>query len=728
MITGYDIKDVALSQKIGEGAFGEVWLAEDLAGQHQAAKIISIQTTSRLLSDMEWKGLQHYTEISRAHEELLTIYRLGRESEFLYYLMELADPVSDGWNGCAQGDYQPKTLKWLIANQGRLERETCLSYAISLAKALGFFHQNGLIHRDIKPSNIVIVGGRLKLADIGLVRVVNEEISLAGTEGYLPPEGARNHQSDIYSLGMVFFQMLTGEPISSFPKWPVQEGQSMPVEDWTLEFNAIISRCTSPLPAERYASVDQLLDDLTYLQQGLSPVRRANRRRWLKVAALGVSLIMMIPLLFHVFRTKDGEGSQVTMLPEIIPSTNWDFSQGNVNSWELLQWPGNMQIIEDQGATGGYYYQVEEWNQGATIATPVFKATENARLHIRYMRSGPSSCEVFVLAASDHSKLLTLAVNEMASKVGFAVHTFDLSEFAGQDIQICAGGGSVRVDYMYVEQLVESKQEPEKILLNGDLAEKASGEVSFYPGSLLGSVGELPESIHESLIAFFPFNGSAENAMDPKQKVQVLKVSKTSDRFSQMDRAAYFDGSESIIEFEANDTFLNLENEVTLTLWIRPDGPGASYSDGQDLRHLFGSSSNLASDPGGGFILRLIGSGSAMPYAHLHFMTSKPFGSELSDQRVLDGQWQWVAASIRGDTMRLYINSKPSLTMESLPKGLTKGVLNHDQRFSMGQSLGTGLGNPQGFKGCMDDLGIYNRALSQREIEILYDLESSADR
>ena len=133
MITGYDIKDVALSQKIGEGAFGEVWLAEDLAGQHQAAKIISIQTTSRLLSDKEWKGLQHYTEISRAHEELLTIYRLGRESEFFYYLMELADPVVDDWKSCAQGDYQPKTLKWLIANQGRLERETCLSYAISLA-------------------------------------------------------------------------------------------------------------------------------------------------------------------------------------------------------------------------------------------------------------------------------------------------------------------------------------------------------------------------------------------------------------------------------------------------------------------------------------------------------------------------------------------------------------------------------------------------------------------
>ena len=238
-----------------------------------------------------------------------------------------------------------------------------------------------------------------------------------------------------------------------------------------------------------------------------------------------------------------------------------------------------------------------------------------------------------------------------------------------------------------------------------------------------GDIGELG-----SLIAFFPFNGSAENAMDPKQKVQVVQVSKTSDRFGQMDRSAYFDGRESILEFEANDTLLNLENEVTLTLWIRPDGPGASYSDGADLRHLFGSSSNLVTDPGGGFVLRLIGSGSAMPYTHLHFMTSKPYGSELSEQKVLDGQWQWVAASIRGETMRLYINGKPSLVMEPGPKGLTKGVVNRDQRFSMGQSLATGSGNPQTFKGSMDDLGIYNRALSQREIEILYDLESSADR
>ena len=109
-------------------------------------------------------------------------------------------------------------------------------------------------------------------------------------------------------------------------------------------------------------------------------------------------------------------------------------------------------------------------------------------------------------------------------------------------------------------------------------------------------------------------------------------------------------------------------------------------------------------------------------------MTSKPYGSELSEQKVLDGQWQWVAASIRGETMRLYINGKPSLAMEPGPKGLTRGVVNRDQRFSMGQTLATGSGTPQTFKGSMDDLGIYNRALSQREIEILYDLESSADR
>ena len=97
--------------------------------------------------------------------------------------------------------YVPATLGVLLQRRGRLPCAEALPLTLALADALAHLHASGLVHRDIKPSNVVFVGGRPKLADIGLVARVAGADTLVGTLGYIPPEGPGSPAADIYSLG-----------------------------------------------------------------------------------------------------------------------------------------------------------------------------------------------------------------------------------------------------------------------------------------------------------------------------------------------------------------------------------------------------------------------------------------------------------------------------------------------------------------------------------------------
>ena len=181
-----------------------------------------------------------------------------------------------------------------------------------------------------------------------------------------------------------------------------------------------------------------------------------------------------------------------------------------------------MQLIKESTATGKYIYHVEEWNKGATLATPVFKVMEDARLFIRYQRSGPSSCEVFVGSPEDDKRLLTLAGNDVAPQEGFAFRTFDLSDFAGQRVYVAITGGSVSLDYLYVEQSVVAVDQsvPELALLvnGGEMMPHPTGMSIEKSGSILGLGEQLPAWVESELIAFYPFNSTPANALDPNQQ------------------------------------------------------------------------------------------------------------------------------------------------------------------------------------------------------------------
>ena len=216
---GDKIQDYRLIALAGSGAYGSVYLAEDLIGKLVALKIIFLPGVGKNY-ERELNGLREYRTRVPAHPNLLQIYHIGEADGYLYYTMELADNLSR-----EKEVYLPATLKNKISADGPLTLQDLNAIAEPLCGAIDALHQAGLLHRDIKPDNIVFVNGCPKLGDIGLVASLRGDMSFAGTMGFFPPEmlSGKNifeKANDIYALGKVLYMALTGEPVENFPTFP----------------------------------------------------------------------------------------------------------------------------------------------------------------------------------------------------------------------------------------------------------------------------------------------------------------------------------------------------------------------------------------------------------------------------------------------------------------------------------------------------------------------------
>ncbi len=296
------VPDHELLRVIGRGSYGEVWQARNVMGTPRAVKVIKRQDFdySRPF-DREFEGIQRYEPVSRSHEGLVHALHVGhgKDGDYFYYVMELADdaqlsPDPEDLPSGASLTYRPRTLRDEISRLGALPVSDCIELGIILAGALGHLHRHGLVHRDVKPSNIIYVNGRPKLADVGLVARMSDTRSLVGTDGFVAPEGTGQPKSDVFSLGRVLYECLTGNDRLQFPDVP--ESWSADAEGKArFELLEIVLRAADPDAARRYHDTSEMLADLALLQAGKS-VRQMRRmetrlRRTMQVlafAALGV--------------------------------------------------------------------------------------------------------------------------------------------------------------------------------------------------------------------------------------------------------------------------------------------------------------------------------------------------------------------------------------------------------------------------------------------------------
>jgi tetratricopeptide (TPR) repeat protein len=195
--------------EIGSGGMGTVYVADDLKHDRRVAiKVLSPRTAEQIGTNRFHQEIRIAASLNHPH--IVALHDSGEADGLLYYVM----PLIDG-----------RSVADLIAAGGPLPTETALTIARDIATGLAHAHARGVVHRDVKPSNILISGGHAVLADFGTAHLdpAGAEDSLTksgeflGTPRYMSPEqvsDAQNtdHRADLYSLGAVLFEALTGEP------------------------------------------------------------------------------------------------------------------------------------------------------------------------------------------------------------------------------------------------------------------------------------------------------------------------------------------------------------------------------------------------------------------------------------------------------------------------------------------------------------------------------------
>lgn len=290
------IPDHELIRPIGSGSYGVVWLARSVLGVHRAIKIVSRTRFDHARPfEREYEGIKRFEPISRIHEAFVDILQVGGSPthDFFYYVMELADDPIHGQNIVPE-EYSPRTLASDLAASGALTVHQTVQIGLALSQALEFLHSKDLIHRDIKPANVVFVGGKPKLADISLVSTVSEANTYVGTSGFIAPEGPNSIQGDLYSLGKVLYELVSGKDRNDFPALPDQPSFTKEF----LELNEVLIKACQRDVRLRYRTAAEMTHDLLALANGRS-VRRLHtlerRVRFLStfgLVAAGVTLLL----------------------------------------------------------------------------------------------------------------------------------------------------------------------------------------------------------------------------------------------------------------------------------------------------------------------------------------------------------------------------------------------------------------------------------------------------
>ncbi|MGJ8677289.1 MAG: SUMF1/EgtB/PvdO family nonheme iron enzyme [Akkermansiaceae bacterium] len=310
------IPDHQVLRMIGGGSYGEVWLARGVTGAMRAVKLVRREDfDDERTFEREFEGILQYEPVSRDHPGLVHILHIGRavdlhENAFYYYVMELGDDVYLGTE-INPVEYEARNLLTDLKNAGGkpIELDLVIDMGLRLSEALKYLHDKGLAHRDVKPSNIIFVDGKAKLADIGLVAPRGQR-TFVGTEGFVPPEGPGSAQADVYGLGKILYEMLTGKDRLDFPELPDEMPQVGDKKRWQA-MNQVICDVCEPRVSKRYIkTAESLADALRRIQTGRKIKKRVHKAISIALPLLLIAGLMTWGVVEQLNKFRAGEGSR----------------------------------------------------------------------------------------------------------------------------------------------------------------------------------------------------------------------------------------------------------------------------------------------------------------------------------------------------------------------------------------------------------------------------------
>ncbi len=250
--------------KVGSGGMADVYKAKcHRLNRYVAIKILKPEYSSDKNFVAKFRG-EAQSVAGLSHPNIVNVYDVGDDDGLYYIVMELVEGI---------------TLKKFIERKGRLEVKEAVGIAIQIAQGMEAAHENHIIHRDIKPQNIIISrDGKVKVTDFGIAKAVTTNTvtqNAIGSVHYLSPEQARggysDEKSDIYSLGVTIYEMLSGEvPFAGDNSVSVAllhiQGEATPLRELNqnvpVSIEKIVQKCMQKKPERRYLTAGDLISDL----------------------------------------------------------------------------------------------------------------------------------------------------------------------------------------------------------------------------------------------------------------------------------------------------------------------------------------------------------------------------------------------------------------------------------------------------------------------------------
>jgi TolB-like protein/predicted Ser/Thr protein kinase len=331
-VIGKTISHFSVLEKLGEGGMGQVFLALDTDLDRRVA-LKFLPSSAGLQNENEARLLQE-ARVAAAlnHPNICTIHEIG--------------VTDDGSRFIAMENVPGESLADLVAG-GALDWPRAQDLIRKVAKGLAHAHGSGVIHRDIKPSNIMVTtAGEPKILDFGLARLTAEPHitrtgTVMGTLAYMSPEQLHgedpDQQSDIWALGVVFYQMLTGAlpfkgEYEAALVYSISHGEIPRLEthrrDLPGDLQTILDRLLARDRTERYAGLEEFLADLDAVTGGEAPARgpvrrrRAKPRRAVALAVLALAGLTAVGIAWRTLGPAGGPGGQAALAMAVLPLEN----------------------------------------------------------------------------------------------------------------------------------------------------------------------------------------------------------------------------------------------------------------------------------------------------------------------------------------------------------------------------------------------------------------------